>query len=240
MLNVSKAGYLQSLQVSDGSLLQTYDKYSTGPLVFSPDGGLLASKDWRQAQIRVWNVATGKSLSNIAAGAVYGMAFSPDGKTLASGSWLNDSKPFYKKVELWNIDTGQKNATLTDPTAYSGRFDYLKSVYILAFSPDGKTLAAGSRDGLLTVWQVSTGSLLNEYQSTQPIESLAFSPDGKLLATGSSNGLISLWDASTFQVVGSIQKHTSAVTNLAFSSDGMRLVSASSDLTVRVWGIPAH
>ncbi|MFM7580698.1 MAG: WD40 repeat domain-containing protein, partial [Microcystaceae cyanobacterium] len=70
------------------------------------------------------------------------------------------------------------------------------SVNSLSFNPDGKTLASGSDDKTIKVWDTITGLNINTFHGHDSyIKSLKFSPDGKILASGSSfDGTIKLWD----------------------------------------------
>ena len=80
----------------------------------------------------------------------------------------------------------------------NGRAGTVNSV---AFSPDGKILAAGSADGTVRLWDVTTrqqiGGPLKGNDGV--VYSVAFSPDGKILATGSIGGAVRLWDVTTRQ-----------------------------------------
>ena len=71
-------------------------------------------------------------------------------------------------------------------------------VYSVAFSPDGHTLASGSHDNTIKLWDTTTGT---EYQilegHTDSVNSVAFSPDGRTLVSGSSDKTIKLWDTTT-------------------------------------------
>jgi WD40 repeat protein len=67
----------------------------------------------------------------------------------------------------------------------------------VAFSPDGRLLASGSRDKTIKLWEVASGSLVRTLTGhTDSVFSVAFSPDGRLLASGSDDNTIRLWDIS--------------------------------------------
>jgi RNA polymerase sigma factor (sigma-70 family) len=109
----------------------------------------------------------------------------------------------------------------------------------VAFSPDGKKLAAAGNGVLL--WDAATGKALDglkEGVGDLGLYALAFSPDGKLLAAGGPDGLVAVLDVRTGNVISSVQGHGgAAVRSVAFSPDGKTLASAGEDNVARLWDL---
>ena len=111
-------------------------------------------------------------------------------------------------------------------------------VYSVSFSPDGTTLASGSGDETVRLWDVETGHHIRTLEGhTWHVNSISFSPDSVILASGSSDFTVRLWDVATGRQLQRLEGHMGEVYSVSFSPDGTTLASGSSDATVRLWDV---
>ena len=99
--------------------------------------------------------------------------------------------------------------------------------YQVAYSPDGKMLAAATNDTKLRLWDTASGKESRVLQGHETgLHSVAWSPEGKRVASGDFRGVVKLWDTSTGKELASFRAHGEMVRSLAFSPDGKVLISA--------------
>ena len=96
----------------------------------------------------------------------------------------------------------------------------------VSFSPDGTTLASGSWDGVIRLWDVAMGINIATLEGhTDRVLSVSFSPDSKILASGSRDDTVKLYDVATQTTIATLEEHTADVNSVSFSPDGTMLAS---------------
>jgi WD40 repeat protein len=110
-------------------------------------------------------------------------------------------------------------------------------IHDLAFSPDGRLLAA-ARPDVTVLWDTKTWRRVHALQDAkQSADAIAFSPDGKFLATGGADSGVRIWDVKTGVRTFFLFAHTNPVTSMAWTPDSTVLATGSADQTVRIWRI---
>ncbi|MBI1918107.1 MAG: WD40 repeat domain-containing protein [Planctomycetes bacterium] len=129
-----------------------------------------------------------------------------------------------RTIRVWNVSSGKE--------VWQWPWDSGHPIDSLAFSPDGRTLAAGAESGRkggysVRTWDVTTGSELSLLRQTDSsaVTSLAYSPDGRMLVASRTDDEVRLWELATGQERLRI-KHPGRVTSIALSPDGRIVASA--------------
>jgi WD40 repeat protein len=246
---LASAGTDQRVRIWDrtsGLQVQQFEgspKGSTYSVAVSPDGGMLASGDYSDGTIQIWDLTNTKLLHQVKVGDELGdgvlhLAFSPTGKVLAvAETALNamkaqlgrGSEAMEARIQLWDVATGNK---VREFPAHK------YCVNSLAFSPDGSVLAStGWSDKSIRLWEAATGKKLLEMPCDSSGGIVRFSRDGRILAWSDINGGISLWEMTSKKLRQKFQGHISFVHSLVFSPDNKTLVSGSMDTTALVWDV---
>ena len=166
---------------------------------------------------------------------VLGVAFSPDGKVLAAGGRSGALlRGFGAKIGVLRLHDSRTGELLRSITG-------LDDIWALAFSPDGKALAAATNtDGLVTLFDTANWAVTRSIPIGRPT-SLAFSRDGRTLAVGSmiadSAGMVTLLDLAGKAQPRRLAPQPESVLSVALSSDGQHLATGGYDKTARVYDV---
>lgn len=195
-------------------------------VAFDPNGGFIATGGM-DGTLRIWDLNTGKEAESPPAHKswVNGLAYSNDGNSLATVSSDNE-------VWLRNYDGASRKVIRPK----------LAEVRSVAFSPDGKLLAAGTRYGITRVWNTKDGTEVASLKGkhTGDVWSVAFAPDGKTLAVGDGDwnkpSDVVLWDTTNWKERTRL-KHTNEVLCIAFHPKKAIIAAGAWDKTVKIWDL---
>jgi WD40 repeat protein len=271
-------------EVATGKELQKVSALTSGRnafarLAFSPDGKILACRATDNS-IRLFDVSSGRESRLIwlpaqtatdprvvevfnpgrgIASSWNGMVFSPNGRILAiiGGNLRNNpyaAAPAGATIPLFLVDVGTgKVVRRIDLPPQPG-------VAGFAFSPDGRTVATENHDGTISIWEVASGKVRNQFGKAVPggaqpgvttgfaaarssvispvattSATLVFGPDGRTLTVKGQSGSVRVYDVITGKSLGALTGHGGGVTALALAGDGKTLVTGSTDTMVLAW-----
>jgi WD40 repeat protein len=201
------------------------------PVVFSPDGAVLATGSRNAHSVHLWNSTTGALVRNVGHhdAPIYGVAFSPDGATLATSDRMT--------LRVWDVASG---ARLFEYTASTWHGNDIIPGWPLSFSGDGTRLAfpnEGRPDATIFDVERRVVARIIKGKHRRQVRDIAFSVDGTLVATGSDDRTARVWDATNGRHKQVVNDHTMAVRSVAFSPTAPHLATGSSDRSIRVWDL---
>jgi RNA polymerase sigma factor (sigma-70 family) len=203
-------------------------------LQFLPDGKTLLSGEI-DGVVHLWDVGSGQEVRSFGMPdkRLHRFALSPDGKLVAIA-------PQGKAPALWDVESGQM----------LGRLPGQERILSLAFSPDGKRLAAGIEDSdAIRLWDVATRKEVRSFvgKKEPPLsprfgtiaQAIAFTPDGKTLVSlgGHEDDKIRVWDVESGKEQRLIRTRRGDGSALALSPDGRTAAVGGRNSTVRLWDL---
>lgn len=230
---------------------------SVKSIALAPDHRTLVSASHDQT-VRLWDLTTYAGTSVVTeTDGVGSVAFSPDGTKLAYATvQLRQDSQFEPRIVLLDTRTWTPERTL---------LGHRKEVLSITFSPDGETLASGSADRTVRVWDARTGQERASLAGhTKWVGQLSFSPDGSTLASAGYDGTVRQWEGRSPEVQRlppqrrrslwkrvirgiasgttievrhrlAFRKHQDGVGSLAITSNNELIASASRDGSIIVW-----
>ncbi len=217
-------------------------------LAFSPDGNTIAVGHW--GGVYLWDANSGKRHRKINqlpihkkdTASVNSIAFSPDGNTIVTG---NSDNSFY----LWDSNTGKLIHTLSQTQIDTQNYRIVQKTYFsrpvkskpvwdssVAFSPDGNTIATGTRSGV-DLFDAKSGQKNQIFQRRIcSVRSIAFSPDGNTIALSGSDNLL-MFDMNTGQEITLPFSIVKCVYSVGFTPKGSMVASGYVNNTLRLWDV---
>jgi WD40 repeat protein/serine/threonine protein kinase len=211
--------------VSRAPIARLEGEDASSAIAVSADGAALVSAN-RDGRLRLWKVSPGAREARLLGAADFpggtALAFSPAGQRVAVGDSAGH-------ISLWDLAKARA----------AGEMDLLHGpVASLAFSRDGKLLAAAGHEENAYLFELTHGDRVAMEGHTDPVNCVAFSPDGAEAATGSADGSVRLWSAPA----GQSRRVLSAagmgpVLSVAYSPDGKLIAAAGEDKLIRIWEV---
>ena len=224
----------------------------------SPDGRLIAAVDIDGAVARVWDAGTGVPLAELHqdASGFASVGFSDDGRWLATSGGgdvrVFDTRTWGQTLVLpgsrlhWDprgprlLTGGSRGDVSLWAIPHGTRVHHLRelgeSIDALAFSLDGRLIAAASHDGTEQVWDAASGELKSQGNHLHnSIRSIEFDASSTLLAAGGASGAIAVTDAAGEMPVSILDGARSVITAAHFIPSTHHVVGVSWDGTARIW-----
>lgn len=194
-------------------------EFSSDAAPVSPDGELVATCTWKDPIAKVWRVATGELVRELAhpKGVTF-LAFSRDGARLATV--CGDGR-----VRLWSTSDWSEQRSWEAPSS---------GFTTVAFDDSGRRVLTAGRDGVVRVWRADDGSAVSACQGHRgPVLDAFFAPGGERIYSAGQDGSVREWDAATGAPRRTLRRGDEAVNRLSLSPDG-RTLAAGADHGVRL------
>ena len=219
-------GFIRIWSARDGYLLHEIWSSSAGvwSLSYSPNSKVIAAANAYDGTVKLFDARTGALLTTWATGmyCTQAVAYSPDGSTIAVVGGTPATGAADNVVQEWSVRTGTVTRTMSFPDA----------AVSVAFSPNGRRLAVGSRS-IAYVVDRDSWTALPLLGHSGGVGGVAFSHGRSLLATGGEDSTVRVWDSAPGQELAVLTEHTDLVPAVAVSQRD-DLISVSRDRTIWV------
>jgi len=228
----SRAIRLWNVDTNENRLVLPLTPADSRFYALSSDGKTIAFCDPAHKAVGLWDLTTHSRLHPplTFTDRISAATFSPDGRLLA----IAQEDPQHRIV-LFDAATGREQQTLAlpneDPT-----LGHAGPITQLTFAPDGRTLASGSMDGSVLLWNLTSGRWLRKLEAHRgAVNQLAFTSDSKILATGGAQDhLVKLWDLDHSRPSAVFTDHDKSIASVLFAADDHLLISADkTDIRLR-------
>jgi len=207
---------------NDGTEVKQFSghKNSITSVMFDAEGKFLATGS-HDKTCRIWQVHSGKLQQCLTghADTVTSVLFQSKEDLIATAGADHT-------IRFWRFHDGAESYQLRTQSV----------IVAMTFSSDGLLLAGAGDDGMVYVWNVTTGQILQTLKHNErPIHAIAFSGNDQQLLVGDNQGHALLWDWSATQIQMVFEGHTAPIYAVLFSHNGKRIVTAAADCTIRIW-----
>jgi WD40 repeat protein len=224
----------------------------------SPEGEHVLTSGSLDRFARVWDASTGKQIVSHRhqAARVYAARFLDKGRSAVTA-------PDNSDAVVWDTRSGRERFRLRGYAVVAAPDDSMlvtrdtsgvarvwdatngkliaklaghrKRIWGIDIDRAGKTIATGSRDKTIKIWDARTGRLRQTLTADHPVRAVAFAAGGRILVTRSGPDRVELWETRSGRRLHVLKGHLGAVVDSAVSDDGTYLVTCGADKTARVW-----
>jgi WD40 repeat protein/tRNA A-37 threonylcarbamoyl transferase component Bud32 len=210
-----------------GKIVQTLAGHTAAitQLRFTSGGKRLVAGSAHQTQSKgefiIWDVESGEIASRINTGGIYGLAVSPDDRVIATCGASG-------QIHVWDANSAEHLRTL----GQSG-----EAYYSVAFSGDGKLLAAGG-DSSVAVFDVESGSVVwRKFDHSGAVKDVSFASQNRLVSS-SLDGSARLWDVASGESLLTLRDFAGDIYRARISPDGLTLICSGGDRRLSLRQLP--